>query len=74
MFLPELSKQIQGGCHLTSNNRIIRISAVSNNRESTVSFLKRAIRSVKISDAFKFRTEKNFGCFLISDKTEFFGN
>ena len=29
-------KQIQGERHLTSNNRIIRISAGSNKRESTV--------------------------------------
>ena len=36
MFLPELGKQIQGDRHLTSNNRIIRISAGSNNREFTV--------------------------------------
>ena len=39
MFLPELGKQIQdiqGERDLSSNNRIIRISAGSNNRESTV--------------------------------------
>ena len=33
--MPELSKEIQGERHLTSNNRIIRISAGSNDREST---------------------------------------
>ena len=33
----KLGKQTQGERHLTSNNRIIRISAGSNNRESTVS-------------------------------------
>ena len=43
MFLPELGKQIQGERHITSNNRVIRISAGSNNRESTVShFLNQA--------------------------------
>ena len=36
MFLPELGKQIQGERHITSNNRVIRISAGSNNWESTV--------------------------------------
>ena len=36
MFLPELGKQIQGERNITSNNRVIRISAGSNNRESTV--------------------------------------
>ena len=36
MFLPELGKQIQGERHITSNNRVIRISAGSNNQESTV--------------------------------------
>ena len=36
MFLTELGKQIQGECDLSSNNRIIRISEGSNNRESTV--------------------------------------
>ena len=34
--MPELGKQIQGERHITSNNRVIRISAGSNNRESTV--------------------------------------
>ena len=36
MFLPALGKQIQGERDLSSNNRIIRISAGSNTRESTV--------------------------------------
>ena len=36
MFLPELGKQIQGERDLSSNNRKIRISAGSNNLESTV--------------------------------------
>ena len=36
MFLPELGKQSQGERDLSSNNRIIRISEGSNNRESTV--------------------------------------
>ena len=39
MLLPKLGKQIrqiQGERHITSNNRVIRISAGSNNRESTV--------------------------------------
>ena len=31
MFLPELGKQIQGERHIASNNRVIRISAGSNN-------------------------------------------
>ena len=34
--LPELGKQIQGEHVLSLNNRIIRIIAGSNNRESTV--------------------------------------
>ena len=34
--MPELGKQIQGERDLSSNNRIIRISAGSNNRESIV--------------------------------------
>ena len=40
MFLPELGKLIHGERYLTSNNRIIRISAGSNNRKSTVSMAK----------------------------------
>ena len=36
MFLPEFGKQIQGERDLSSNKRIILISAGSNNWESTV--------------------------------------
>ena len=46
MFLPELGKQIQGERHITSNNRVILISAGSNNRESTVFALLKDIRKV----------------------------
>ena len=45
MFLPELVKQIQGERDLCSNNRIIRISAGSNNRESTVVFITNGSKS-----------------------------
>ena len=34
--MPEFGKQIQGESRVTSNNRKFRISAGSNNRESTV--------------------------------------
>ena len=51
MFLPELGKQIQRERHLTSNNRIIRISAGSNNRESTV----HEKSNVGLSKSFKYQ-------------------
>ena len=49
MFLPELGKQIQGERHITSNNRVIRISAGSNNRESTVVYIENQNRNLTLA-------------------------
>ena len=63
MFLPELGKQIQGERGLSSNNRIIRISEDSNNRESTVnimpklSYLTVRFSTLIIQTVFMLKTE-----------------
>ena len=71
MFLPELGKQIQGERDLSSNNRIIRISAGSNNREFTVAFSYLKWISLRVDKISRIE-DQNFRVDLISRISLFF--